>query len=36
MVTTNDSYHKNFYVTTKDIYGEWSEPVFVDQAGIDP
>lgn len=36
MVTTNDTYHKNFYVTTKDIYGEWSEPVFVDQGGIDP
>ncbi len=36
MVTTNDTYHKNFYVTTKDIYGEWSEPIFVDQGGIDP
>ncbi len=36
MVTTNDTYHKNFYVYTDDIYGEWSEPVFVDQGGIDP
>lgn len=36
MVTTNDTYHKNFYITTTDIYGEWSEPVFVDQGGIDP
>lgn len=36
MVTTNDTYHKNFYVYTDDIYGEWSEPVFVDQEGIDP
>lgn len=36
MVTTNDTYHKNFYVTTTDIYGEWSEPIFVDQGGIDP
>lgn len=36
MVTTNDTYHKNFYVTTEDIYGEWSDPVFVDQDGIDP
>lgn len=36
MVTTNDTFHKNFYVTTSNIYGEWSEPVFVDQGGIDP
>lgn len=36
MVTTNDTFHKNFYVWTDDIYGEWSEPVFVDQSGIDP
>lgn len=36
MVTTNDTYHKNFYVYTNDIYGEWSEPIFVDQGGIDP
>ena len=36
MTTTNDSTHQNFYVWTDDIYGEWSEPVFVDQGGIDP
>lgn len=36
MVTTNDSFHENFYVYTDDIYGEWSEPVVVDQDGIDP
>lgn len=36
MVTTNDTYHKNFYITTTDIYGEWSDPIFVDQGGIDP
>ena len=27
---------KIFYVYTDDIYGEWSDPVFVDQGGIDP
>lgn len=26
----------NFYVKTKDIYGEWSEPVFFEFGGIDP
>ncbi len=36
MVTTNDTYHKNFFIYTDDIYGEWSDPVFVDQEGIDP
>lgn len=36
MVTTNDTYHKNFYVYADDIYGEWSEPIFVEQDGIDP
>lgn len=36
MVTNNNSFGKNFYITTKDICGEWSEPVFVDQGGIDP
>lgn len=36
MVTTNDTTHQNFYVWTDDIYGEWSEPIFVDQGGIDP
>lgn len=36
MVTTNDTLHRNFYVWTDKIYGEWSDPVFVDQGGIDP
>lgn len=36
MVTTNDTFHRNFYVWTDDIHGEWSDPVFVDQEGIDP
>ena len=36
MVTTNDTTHRNFYVYTDDIYGEWSEPIEVDQGGIDP
>ena len=36
MVTTNDSFAENFYVYTDDIYGEWSEPIVVDQDGIDP
>jgi alpha-N-arabinofuranosidase len=38
MVTTNVGHERggNFYVWTDDIYGEWSQPVFVDQSGIDP
>lgn len=36
MVTTNTTTNKNFYVTTSDIYGEWSEPIVVEQDGIDP
>lgn len=36
MVTTNDTTHKHFYVYTDDIEGEWSEPITVDQNGIDP
>ena len=36
MVTTNDTTHENFYVYTDDIHGEWSDPVPVDQGGIDP
>lgn len=31
MTTTNDTARQNFYVWTDDIYGEWSEPVYVDQ-----
>ncbi len=26
----------NFFVITEDIYGEWSEPVYLDLEGIDP
>lgn len=36
MTTTNVSYGGNFIVHTKDVYGEWSEPAYVDQGGIDP
>ncbi|WP_169081798.1 glycoside hydrolase family 43 protein [Paenibacillus sp. PL91] len=36
MTTTNDSTRQNFYIWTDDIYGEWSDPVYVDQGGIDP
>ncbi len=36
MVTNNNSTFKNFYVYTDDIYGEWSDPIEVDQDGIDP
>lgn len=36
MVTNNNTFQKNFYVYTDDIYGEWSDPIFVDQDGIDP
>lgn len=36
MVTTNDTTHENFYVYTDDIYGEWSDPISVNQGGIDP
>ncbi len=36
MVTTNVTGLGNFYVYTDDIYGEWSEPIKVEQDGIDP
>lgn len=36
MITTNISDGGNFLVYTDDIYGEWSEPVWVHQQGIDP
>ncbi len=36
MTTTNNSTRQNFYVWTEDIRGEWSEPHYVDQDGIDP
>ena len=36
MTTTNVSTGGHFIVHTKDICGEWSEPAYVDQGGIDP
>ncbi len=36
MTTTNITDKGNFIVTTKDIYGKWSKPVWIDQGGIDP
>ena len=36
MTTTNVSTGGNFIVHTKDIYGKWSEPAYIDQGGIDP
>ena len=36
MVTTNATTQQNFYVYTDDIHSEWSEPIYVDQGGIDP
>lgn len=36
MITTNVTDRGNFIVHTRDIYGEWSDPVWIDQGGIDP
>jgi len=36
MVTTNVSDKGNFYVHTDDPAGEWSDPIWVKQGGIDP
>jgi xylan 1,4-beta-xylosidase len=36
MVTTNISHGGNFYVTTRDPFGPWSDPIWVAQDGIDP
>ncbi|MEG1426302.1 MAG: family 43 glycosylhydrolase, partial [Oscillospiraceae bacterium] len=36
MVTTNVSHGGNFYVWTDDIHGSWSDPIYVEQGGIDP
>ena len=36
MITTNVAKGGNYIVYTDDIYGKWSEPVWVDQGGIDP
>lgn len=36
MITTNVTNRGNFVVHTKDIRGEWSEPYWIEQGGIDP
>ncbi|ABX42396.1 glycoside hydrolase family 43 protein [Lachnoclostridium phytofermentans] len=36
MTTTNSTTQQNFFVWTDDIYGEWSDHIFIDQDGIDP
>ena len=36
MTTTNSTTNQNFYIWTDDIYNEWSEPLYVNQGGIDP
>ena len=36
MITTNVSGKGNFLVHTTDPHGEWSEPVWLEQGGIDP
>ena len=36
MTTTNNSTQQNFYVWTEDIHGIWSDPIVVEQDGIDP
>ena len=36
LVTTDATAQRNFYVWTDDIHGAWSEPVTVEQGGIDP
>ena len=36
MITTNTSHGGNFLVYTDDPYGEWSDPVWLEQGGIDP
>lgn len=36
MTTTNMNGYGNFYVYTKDPYGDWSEPIWISMGGIDP
>ena len=36
MVSTNVSHKGNFLVYTEDPKGEWSEPIWLEQKGIDP
>lgn len=36
VTTTNNTTQQNFYVRTDDIHGAWSDPITVEQDGIDP
>ena len=36
MVTTNITDGGNFFVHTRDPFGAWSDPIWLDQSGIDP
>ena len=36
MITTNVGNGGNFYVWTENPFGEWSDPIWVNQGGIDP
>ena len=36
MCTTNSTSRRNFFVWTDDIHGEWSDPIYIEQDGIDP
>lgn len=36
MVTNDNTHDKNFYVYTNDLTGQWSDPIYVEQGGIDP
>lgn len=36
MTTTNSTTQEHFIVWTDDVRGEWSEPIVIDQDGIDP
>ncbi|AEF18087.1 Xylan 1,4-beta-xylosidase [Thermoanaerobacterium xylanolyticum LX-11] len=36
MITTNVSHGGHFYVYTDDIYGEWSDPIWIEGDGHDP
>jgi alpha-N-arabinofuranosidase len=36
MTTTNVSHRGNFIITAKDPAGPWSDPVWIEQGGIDP
>ncbi|MBR6102401.1 MAG: family 43 glycosylhydrolase [Ruminococcus sp.] len=33
---TNDTTRQNFFVKTDNIYGSWSDPIYVEQGGSDP